>query len=58
MEFFRCFLSVTFVVLTVDQFNLLGAMMARLNNRRSYVCRRNGTFPLILRQNQGLESSL
>ena len=47
-----CFLSVTFVVLTGDQY--VGRDDGPLEQQKqdSHVCRRNCTFPPILRKNQ------
>ena len=52
MEFYHCFPSATFVVLTVDQF--VGRDDGPLEQQKqdSHVCRRNRTFPLILGKNQ------
>ena len=52
MEFDYYSPSETFVVLTADQF--VGRDDGLLEQKRqdSHVCRRNGTFPLILRKNQ------
>ena len=52
MEFYHYFPSVTFVVLTVGQF--VGRDDGPLEQQKqdSHVCRRNCTFPLILRKNQ------
>ena len=52
MEFFHYFPSVTFVVMTVDQ--SVGRDDGPLEQQKqdSHVCRRNRTFPLILRKNQ------
>ena len=52
MEFLCCFLSVTFVVLSVNQF--VGRDDGPLEQQKqdSPVCQRNCTFPLILRKNQ------
>ena len=52
MEFYRCCLFVTFVVLTVDQF--VGRDDGPLEQQKqdSHVCRRNCTFRLILMKNQ------
>ena len=57
MEFDYYSPSETFVVLTADQF--VGRDDGLLEQRKqdyiykySHVCRRNGTFPLILRKNQ------
>ena len=56
MEFYHYFPSVTFVVLTVDQF--VGYDVGQLEQQKqdSRVCRRNRTFPLILKKKS--ESSL
>ena len=52
MEFYHYSPSETFVVLTADQF--VGRDDSPLEQQRqdSHVCRRNRTFPLILRKNQ------
>ena len=52
MEFYHYFPSVTFVVLTVDQF--VGRDDGPLERQKqdSHVCRRNRTVPLTLRKNQ------
>ena len=52
MEFYHYFPSVTFVVMTIDQF--VGSDDGPLEQQKqdSHVCRRNRTFPLILRKNQ------
>ena len=49
MEFYHYFLSVTFVVMTADQF--VGRDDGQLEQQKqdSHVCRRNRTFPLILK---------
>ena len=51
MEFYHYFPPVTFVVTTVDQF--VGRDDGPLEQQKqdSHVCRRNRTFPLILRKN-------
>ena len=42
----------TFVVLTTDQFVGRDDGLLEQQKQDSHVCRRNGTFPLILRKNQ------
>ena len=56
MEFYRCYLFVTFVVLTVDQF--VGCDDGPLEEQKhdSHVCWRNCTFPLSLMKNQSHHS--
>ena len=44
--------SETFVVLTADQFVGRGDGLLEQQKQDSHVCRRNGTFPLILSKNQ------
>ena len=53
MEFYHYFPSVTFVVITADQFVGRDDGLLEQQKQDSHVCRRNGTFPLILRKNQG-----
>ena len=48
MEFSRCSLFVTVVVLTVDQFVVRDNGPLEQQKQDSHVCRRNCTFPLIL----------
>ena len=52
MEFYHFFPSVTFVVLTADQFLGRDADPLEQQEQDSPVCRENRTFPLILRKNQ------
>jgi len=52
MEFCRCSLFVTFVVLTVDQFVVRDDGPLEQQRQDSHVCSKNGTFPLILVKNQ------
>ena len=54
MEFYHYSPFVTFVVLTADQFvgRDDGPLDGPQQKQDSHVCRRNGTFPLILRKNQ------
>ena len=52
MEFYHYFSSVTFVVLNVDQFVGRDDGLLEQQRQDSHVCRRNRTFPLILRKNQ------
>ena len=48
----RLLFSETFVVLTADQFVGRDDGLLGQQKQDSHVCRRNGTFPLILRKNQ------
>ena len=52
MEFDYYSPSETFVVLTADQFVGRDDGLLEQQKQDSHVCRRNGTFPLILRKNQ------
>ena len=52
MEFDCYSPSETFVVLTADQFVGRDDGLLVQQKLDSHVCRRNGTFPLILRKNQ------
>ena len=52
MEFYPYLPSVTFIVLTTDPFFERVDGPLEQQNQDSHVCRRNGTFPLILRKNQ------
>ena len=52
MEFYHYFSSVTFVVLNADQFVGRDDGLLEQQRQDSHVCRRNRTFPLILRKNQ------
>ena len=52
MEFDYYSHSETFVVLTADQFVGRDDDLFEQQKQDSHVCRRNGTFPLILRKNQ------
>ena len=52
MEFYHYFPSVTFVVLTVDQFVRHDDGPLEQQKQDSHVCQRNCTFPLILRKNE------
>ena len=52
MEFDYYSPSETFVVLTVDQFVARYDGLLEQQKQDSHVCRRNGTFLLILRNNQ------
>ena len=54
MEFYYYSPSETFVVLTADQFVGRDDGLLEQQKQGSHVCRRNGTFPLILRENQSL----
>ena len=51
-EFYYYSPSETFVVLTADQFVGRDDGLLEQQKQDSQVCRRNGTFPLILRKNQ------
>ena len=52
MEFYYYSPSETFVVLTVDQFVGRDDGLLEQQKQDSHVCRKNDTFPLILRKNQ------
>ena len=52
MEFDYYSTSETFVVLTADQFVGRDDGLLEQQKQDSHVCRRNGTFPLILKKNQ------
>ena len=52
MEFYHYSPFETFVVLTADQFVGCDDGLFEQQKQDSHVCRRNGTFPLILRKNQ------
>ena len=52
MEFDYYFPSETFVVLTADQFVGRDDGLLEQQKQDSQVCRRSGTFPLILRKSQ------
>ena len=52
MEFYYYSPSETFVVLTADQFVGRDDGLLEQQRQDSHVCRRNDTFPLILRKNQ------
>ena len=52
MEFYHYFPSVTFVVLTANHFVGRHDDLLEQQRQDSHVCRRNRTFPLILRKNQ------
>ena len=52
MEFYYYSPSETFAVLTADQFFGSDDGLLQQEKQDSNVCRRNGTFPLILRKNQ------
>ena len=52
MELYYYSPSETFVVLTADQFVGRDDGLLEEQEHDSHVCRRNGTFPLILRKNQ------
>ena len=52
MEFDYYSPSETFVVLTADQFVGRDDGLLEQQKQDSHVCRRNGTFPLILRKSQ------
>ena len=52
MEFYHYFPSVTFVVLTVQQFVGRDDDPLEQQKQDSHVCRRKRTVPLILRKNQ------
>ena len=52
MEFYNYFPSETFVVLTAGQFVGRDDGLLKQQKQDSQVCRRNGTFPLILSKNQ------
>ena len=52
MEFYHYSPSVTFVVLTGDQFVGHDDNPLEQQKQVSHVCRKYGTFPLILRKNQ------
>ena len=52
MEFDYYSPSETFVVLTADQFVGRDDGLLEQQTQDSHVCRRNGTFPLILRKHQ------
>ena len=52
MEFFYS-PSESFAVLTADPFVGRDDGLLEQQKQDSHVCRRNGTFPLILRKNQG-----
>ena len=52
MEFYYYFPSETFVVLTANQFVRRNDGLLEQQKQDSHVCRRNGTFPLILWKNQ------
>ena len=54
MEFDYYSPSETFVVLTAGQFVGRDDGLLEQQRQDSHVCRRNGTFPLILRKNQSL----
>ena len=52
MEFYYYSLFERFVVLTANQFVGRDDGLLEQHRRDSHVCRRNRTFPLILRKNQ------
>ena len=52
MEFYYYLPSETFVVLTANQFVWRDDGLLEQQKQDSHVCRRNGTFPLILRKKQ------
>ena len=52
MQFYYYSPSETFVVLTADQFVERDDGLLEQQKQDIHVCRRNGTFPFILRKNQ------
>ena len=52
MELYYCSPSKTFVALTAHQFVWCDDGLLEQQKQDSHVCRRNRTFPLILRKNQ------